>query len=182
MVERRRAAGTLSFDDVLVQLRDALHGDRAAAVVDALRRRFSVALIDEFQDTDSVQWDIFSTLFNHPTSAGTLVLVGDPKQAIYRFRGADIQTYLRAVGEGPGPPNSRRWTPIGDPTGTCSHRCDAVFEGATFGADDIRYLPVQVAPGHRDRHLRDGRWGPPTRVCPSAWPSAPASPRHRPGR
>jgi exodeoxyribonuclease V beta subunit len=153
LVERRRAGGTLSFDDVLVQLRDALHGDRAAAVLDALRSRFTVALIDEFQDTDSVQWDIFSTLFGEPTFANTLVLVGDPKQAIYRFRGADIQTYLRAVGEGSGTELQTLDTNWRS-DGAVLASLHAVFEGATFGADDIRYAPVQVAPGHRDRRLR----------------------------
>jgi exodeoxyribonuclease V beta subunit len=164
MVERRRAGGTLSFDDVLVQLRDALHGDRAGAVIDSLRSRFSVALIDEFQDTDSVQWEIFSSLFGDPESAGTLVLVGDPKQAIYRFRGADIQTYLRAVGEGSGTELQTldtNWRSDGAVL-TSLH---ALFEGATFGAEDIRYVPVQVAPGHRDRRLRTAAGDPLPALC-----------------
>ena len=63
----------------------------------SLRSRFKVALIDEFQDTDPVQWEIFSTLFDGPDTGTSLVLVGDPKQAIYAFRGADVHTYLRAV-------------------------------------------------------------------------------------
>ena len=99
---RRLRNGTLSFDDVLIQLRDALCGPGPGAVgaVESLRGRFKVALIDEFQDTDAVQWDILSTLFDQPGSGTRLVLVGDPKQAIYGFRGADIHTYLRAVGDG----------------------------------------------------------------------------------
>jgi exodeoxyribonuclease V beta subunit len=164
MVERRRAGGTLSFDDVLVQLRDALHGDRAQAVIDSLRSRFSVALIDEFQDTDAVQWEIFSSLFGDPTSASTLVLVGDPKQAIYRFRGADIQTYLRAVGEGSGTELQTLDTNWRS-DGAVLASLHALFEGATFGAEDIRYVPVRVAPGHRDRRLRTAAGDPLPALC-----------------
>src|ERR1700676_640697 len=74
---RRRQSGTLSFDDVLTQLRDALCGPGGESAVAALRSRFQVALIDEFQDTDPVQWEIFSTLFDGPDTGTSLVLVGD---------------------------------------------------------------------------------------------------------
>jgi ATP-dependent exoDNAse (exonuclease V) beta subunit len=87
--DRRRRSGTLSFDDLLTDLRDALRSPEATGAVEALRSRYKVALIDEFQDTDSVQWEIFSRLFGGPGSSTTMVLVGDPKQAIYSFRGAD---------------------------------------------------------------------------------------------
>ena len=92
---RRRAAGTVSFDDLLTELRDAL--DKSPAAAAALRRRFQIVLIDEFQDTDPVQWAIFSTLFGLPGDDSTLVMVADPKQAIYAFRGANVHTYLEAA-------------------------------------------------------------------------------------
>ena len=60
-----------------------------------MRQRWSVVLVDEFQDTDPVQWDVFSRAFATPGK--TLVLIGDPKQAIYGFRGGDIHTYLTAA-------------------------------------------------------------------------------------
>lgn len=82
-----------TFDDLLARAHEALHDEaRSAAVREAVRSRHAVALIDEFQDTDALQYAIFSTCFHDRT----LFLVGDPKQAIYGFRGADLRTYLRA--------------------------------------------------------------------------------------
>lgn len=91
---RKHRQRTIAFDDQLRRLADAL-GDpsRRKAVADAVRQRYDVALIDEFQDTDPLQWAIFSEAF---ADAG-LVLIGDPKQAIYAFRGADLPTYFRAA-------------------------------------------------------------------------------------
>ena len=91
---RRRAAGTLSFDDLLTQLRDGL--SEGPTAVAALSRRFRIALIDEFQDTDPVQWEIFAKLFGN-RGRSPLLLVADPKQAIYSFRGANVHTYLEAA-------------------------------------------------------------------------------------
>ncbi len=95
-VDRRMTAtGSLSYDTLITSVRDELrdHPD----VVAQMQARFQVALIDEFQDTDSAQWEIFSSVFG-PDSHRTLVVVGDPKQAIYAFRGGDVHTYLEAVG------------------------------------------------------------------------------------
>ncbi len=88
---RRRNLRT--YDDLLVDLRDALRrtGGTGGPLQEAVLGRYEVALIDEFQDTDPVQWEIFETLFPQ-----RLCLIGDPKQAIYSFRGADVFTYRRA--------------------------------------------------------------------------------------
>lgn len=83
-----------SFDSLISHLAKALRGERPQYLIDELRQRFHAALIDEFQDTDNNQWHIFSTLF--ATENHRLMLVGDPKQAIYKFRGADIYSYLEA--------------------------------------------------------------------------------------
>jgi exodeoxyribonuclease V beta subunit len=87
--------GELGFDDMLTRLDEALQkpgGDALAAVI---RSRFPAAMIDEFQDTDPQQYRIFRRLYiNQPDTA--LLLIGDPKQAIYAFRGADIFTYMKA--------------------------------------------------------------------------------------
>ncbi len=83
-----------SFDNLITHLAKALHSERAGFLIDELRQRFHAALIDEFQDTDNNQWHIFSTLF--AAESHHLFLVGDPKQAIYKFRGADIYSYLEA--------------------------------------------------------------------------------------
>ena len=98
----KRRAGVASFADQLQQVAHALQdpkgGDALAAV---LRSRYRVALVDEFQDTSPTQYQVFRTLFfdglsdaAHPVLA--MVMIGDPKQSIYQFRGADIDSYLAA--------------------------------------------------------------------------------------
>ncbi|PLX45997.1 MAG: exodeoxyribonuclease V subunit beta [Deltaproteobacteria bacterium] len=84
------------FDDLILELRDALASDGGEALAVQLRSRYRAALIDEFQDTDPVQYEIFSRIFGagHP-----LFIIGDPKQAIYSFRGADVYTYMHAAKE-----------------------------------------------------------------------------------
>ncbi|MBF0236651.1 MAG: exodeoxyribonuclease V subunit beta [SAR324 cluster bacterium] len=85
-----------SFDDLLTRLNTALQ-QQDSNLGNLLQKRFPVALIDEFQDTDPVQYQIFNAIYP-PNGPGTLFLIGDPKQAIYSFRGADIFTYLQAAG------------------------------------------------------------------------------------
>ena len=93
--ERRRQRHVQTYGDLLVDLERALTDPGTAQLVqDALRRQYRAALIDEFQDTDPVQWNIFEAVF----AAGDrpLVLVGDEKQAIYSFRGADVFAFRAA--------------------------------------------------------------------------------------
>lgn len=103
--DHKRASAQLDFDDLIFAARDLLrdHED----VRRALGRRFAHVLVDEFQDTDALQTEIFWRLCGDPTDAnadwtrfrirpGALFLVGDPKQAIYRFRGADVSAYVQA--------------------------------------------------------------------------------------
>ena len=151
---RRRDAGTMSFDDVLTQLRDALRHSPAAAA--SLQRRYRVALIDEFQDTDPVQWQIFSTLFGGAKSNTALVLVGDPKQAIYAFRGANVHTYLEAAYE----PGTARST-LGVNWRSDQSLLDALarlLHDTTFGDPRIGFVDIESAPKHVDRrlHTADG--------------------------
>ncbi len=97
---RKRDAGQYDFDDMLARVDEALGGPAGGALAEALRRRWSYALIDEFQDTDEIQWRIFRRAFFEPGASRSFVyLVGDPKQSIYRFRGADVETYLHARAE-----------------------------------------------------------------------------------
>ena len=86
----------LGFDDMLFNLHARLAGADGAALAATLRRRFGAALVDEFQDTDPLQYAIFEAIYRD--SDAPLFLVGDPKQAIYSFRHADLHTYLRARG------------------------------------------------------------------------------------
>ena len=94
VARRKRSRRLVDYDDLLVLLRDALadpdFGEQAA---ERVRSRFSVVMVDEFQDTDPVQWEVLQRAF---AGHRTLVLIGDPKQAIYAFRGADVVTYLDA--------------------------------------------------------------------------------------
>jgi exodeoxyribonuclease V beta subunit len=94
--QARRAQ--MGFNDLLTRLDAALQGPQGDRLATTIRRQFPVALIDEFQDTDPVQYRIFDAVYrvasNDPATA--LILIGDPKQAIYAFRGADIFTYLQA--------------------------------------------------------------------------------------
>ncbi|MGW4067012.1 UvrD-helicase domain-containing protein [Nocardia grenadensis] len=93
---RKRLAGLRDFDDLLVLLRDILADPaRGPAACRRIRDRYQVVLVDEFQDTDPLQWEILRRAFH---GHNPLVLVGDPKQAIYAFRGAEVLSYLDAVG------------------------------------------------------------------------------------
>ncbi|EXJ12865.1 exodeoxyribonuclease V subunit beta [Nitrincola nitratireducens] len=88
----------LGFDDLLVQLDTALQGQQGDALRQTIKTQYPVAMIDEFQDTDPLQYRIFDRIYdieaNSPSTA--IIMIGDPKQAIYSFRGADIHTYLKA--------------------------------------------------------------------------------------
>jgi len=86
-----------SFDDLLTKLYYALKGKNSKNLAESIRKKYPAALIDEFQDTDPIQYDIFKAIYH--TEAyyhSALFLIGDPKQAIYSFRGADVFTYLSA--------------------------------------------------------------------------------------
>lgn len=96
MLQQQRAE--MGFDDMLTRLRYALYGEFGGALADTIRKQFPIAMVDEFQDTDPVQYAIFDKVYQLETpQAGTgIFLIGDPKQAIYSFRNADIHTYLKA--------------------------------------------------------------------------------------
>lgn len=92
--KRLRQNNVYSFDALINRLSEALRGAQGASLNKALQQTYKVAMIDEFQDTDQNQWHIFSTVFCSPEHY--LYLIGDPKQAIYKFRGADIFSYFSA--------------------------------------------------------------------------------------
>ena len=98
----KRQNGWISYDDMLSQVAAALHSDHCSGLIQTLRAKYKIAFVDEFQDTDPVQWRIFKRLFlDHSAgpSENLLILIGDPKQAIYSFRGADVYAYLEARNE-----------------------------------------------------------------------------------
>lgn len=94
LISRKKTRGQLFFDDLLSNVHTALTSSKQRGeLIDKLRETYKAALIDEFQDTDSVQYQIFSLIFDNNLP---LFMIGDPKQSIYGFRGADIFTYLQA--------------------------------------------------------------------------------------
>ncbi|MBF0274331.1 MAG: UvrD-helicase domain-containing protein, partial [Nitrospinae bacterium] len=94
---RKKEQNVLFYDDLISRLNSSLlHNKKNNNLVEKLRKTYKAVLIDEFQDTDSLQYSIFNTLFENET---ILFLIGDPKQSIYSFRGADIFAYIKAAQE-----------------------------------------------------------------------------------
>nr|WP_160142528.1 exodeoxyribonuclease V subunit beta [secondary endosymbiont of Heteropsylla cubana] len=96
--QEKKKRAELSFDDLLSYLDRALKGSEGKTLAQLIRSRYPVAMIDEFQDTDPQQYRIFHFTYCDKINSA-LLLIGDPKQAIYAFRGADIFTYIRAKNE-----------------------------------------------------------------------------------
>ncbi|MDP2716572.1 exodeoxyribonuclease V subunit beta [Rheinheimera sp.] len=95
--KQKRQRAELDFNDLLLQLHQALQGDGGAVLAERIRAQYPLAMVDEFQDTDPLQFAIFRAIYPDVQSRDTgLIMVGDPKQAIYSFRGADLHTYLSA--------------------------------------------------------------------------------------
>ncbi len=135
---RKRQRGLLGYDDLLSRLADALQPDGAAARL-RMQDRWKIVLIDEFQDTDPVQWDVLRLAF---AQVATLILIGDPKQAIYAFRGGDVYTYLAAARTADIRATlGRNWrsdAPLVD-------ALQVLFDGAELGDPDIVVRPVRAA-------------------------------------
>lgn len=93
--ERKESLSLVHFDDLLLKVHESLNSESGDLLREIISERYQAALIDEFQDTDPIQYEIFTSLF----SGAPLFLIGDPKQAVYSFRGADIFTYLNAAAE-----------------------------------------------------------------------------------
>ncbi len=91
----KQSRGWISYDDMLKQVHATLTGPSAGRLLAPLRKQYHYAFVDEFQDTDPIQWQIFERIFIE-SDTNRLFLIGDPKQAIYSFRGADVFTYLSA--------------------------------------------------------------------------------------
>ncbi|MDE0370196.1 MAG: UvrD-helicase domain-containing protein, partial [bacterium] len=145
------AEGMVTFDDTLVEARDALNEERVGAGArDLLRRRFSIALVDEAQDTDPIQWQILRAVFDQ----SRLVVIGDPKQSIYAFRGADIESYLSAVED---PAGHRTLATNWRSDGPLIDALDALLAGATFGDDRIGYRRVRASGRNRTARIRGVR-------------------------
>ena len=153
---RKRAMGVMTYDDLLTRLDDALDNEAAAQ---RLRERYSVVLVDEFQDTDPVQWRIMRRAFG--SGDVTLVLIGDPKQAIYAFRGADVYAYLDAAREAA----TRATLDVNwrSDQGLLD-AYDALFAGARLGHEGIVYRHVRAAPANAAPRLAGAPQPAPLRI------------------
>ncbi len=157
-VERRkRRLGVLSYDDLLSRLADALEGADSPAC-QRMRQHWRIVLVDEFQDTDPVQWKVLDRAF---TGAATMVLIGDPKQAIYAFRGGDVPTYLAAAETA----ETHRTLDVNRRSDEALVRAlGTMLGGAALGDERIVVHPVQAH--HAGSRLRtgDGSVPPPVRL------------------
>jgi len=160
-LERRKRLGqVMTYDDLLTRLDATLKDPSSGPTVAArLRERYKIVLVDEFQDTDPVQWSIMQKAFDHP--GGTLVLIGDPKQAIYAFRGADVYAYLKAARTA-----GRRQTLA---TNYRSDQglitaYDQLFAGAQLGHEQIVYRDVQATHANQASRLIGAPNGTPLRM------------------
>ena len=140
--KKKRDQSLLFYDDLLLQVHGALESRSAPGLVRALRESYRAALVDEFQDTDALQYDIFTLLFGDPSAL--LFMIGDPKQAIYSFRGADLFSYLEAKRE-----TSHQFTLTRNwrATQPLIQAINTLFGShpLPFGDDQIAYLPAEAA-------------------------------------
>lgn len=139
---RERTEEEPTFDDLLRRAAELLSDGSQVALIAALRQRFRLAVIDEAQDTDKLQWSIFQNIFDPGSTTHTLVAVGDPKQAIYRFRGADIEAYLAVRDDTKRLTLRRNWRSDADLLEGLNH----LFAGWSFG-EGIDYVPVTARDG-----------------------------------
>ncbi|WP_151525781.1 UvrD-helicase domain-containing protein [Serinicoccus kebangsaanensis] len=133
---RKQRLQVMHYNDLLTQLADALEGEDSPARL-RMRQRWQVVLVDEFQDTDPIQWSVLDRAFSGHARA--TVLIGDPKQAIYAFRGGDVPTYLTAAGTA----DDRRTLPRNfrsDPGLT--QALGSMLTGAQLGDEEILVHPV----------------------------------------
>ena len=156
--EERVAQGVVAFDDLIVDLVEKLDDPTLGEeIIRVLRSRYRLVLIDEFQDTDTFQWRLFSKVFDLagvPDEFLALIVVGDPKQAIYRFRGADIDAYLKAAADGS--MSKRQMTTNYRTDRPLVEALNAWLTGVTFGDEDIAYVPVTTPDSNADARLTGG--------------------------
>lgn len=151
MEAAKQRLAQMGYDDMLARLDQALHGISGERLAQTIALQYPIALIDEFQDTDPLQWRIFQRIYAQRENTG-LLLIGDPKQAIYSFRGADIHTYLQARRRADAP----TWTLATNYRSTQSlvHAVNHVFDHAEQhaqgafafgkGEDALPFLPVNA--------------------------------------
>ncbi len=157
MRRRKAERGQQSFDDLLHHLAAALEGRAGQRLAARIRSQYKAALIDEFQDTDHVQYRIFKRIFQGASGEQPpLFLIGDPKQSIYAFRGADIFAYLEAIVDAGERRMDLAFNWRSDPA--LIRGVNRIFGRSVdpFLIDRIGFLPVEPCPNARDRLEVDG--------------------------
>ncbi|MEP6974311.1 MAG: exodeoxyribonuclease V subunit beta [Spartobacteria bacterium] len=150
--ERKLLRNVLSFDDLLTRLDDALAAPGGADLAKSIREKYQAALIDEFQDTDPVQYSIFSRIYAR--SSAPVAFIGDPKQAIYAFRGADVFTYMKAAADA-----ARQFTLTTNWRSESGlvEAVNTIFDRpAPFLLDEIQFDRVTPSPKADEKRLRIG--------------------------
>jgi len=168
---RKLEDGTQTFDDLLQRLGRALEGSAREALAERVRGQYRAALIDEFQDTDPLQYRIFRTIWHE--GGLPLFLIGDPKQAIYAFRGADVFAYMDAC-EDAGDDRRHTLTTNWRSDPSLIAGVNAIFEGSgnPFVFDRIPFDPAR--PSEEAQDLLEGDESAPVRllfVSGAAWGS-----------
>jgi exodeoxyribonuclease V beta subunit len=159
LAEKKEKMGVIFFNDLLLKVRAALASSVGPSLISALRGTYHAALIDEFQDTDPIQYEIFKRVFD----GLPMFLIGDPKQAIYSFRGADIFTYLNAA-KGISEENKhtlkKNWRSEED----LIHAVNRIFLRAgndnPFVFDQIGFAPAEAADKENRAALQDSQGAP----------------------
>jgi exodeoxyribonuclease V beta subunit len=156
---RKHQMAVMTYDDLLTRLDAALAAEDGLATAARLRARYDVVLVDEFQDTDPVQWDIMRRAFAEGGS--TLVLIADPKQAIYAFRGADVYAYLEAAEQA----SARATLGVNwrSDQGLIA-AYDALFADAKLGHQGIAYRQVRAAAANQTARLSGAPHTTPLRI------------------
>lgn len=95
LIEYKATHKEKNFNDLMMIFYQALSGENGKLLANKIRQKFPFSMIDEFQDTDGIQYQIFSQIFMQPNTG--FIMIGDPKQSIYKFRGADIFSYIQAA-------------------------------------------------------------------------------------
>jgi exodeoxyribonuclease V beta subunit len=142
MKRRKVKRNVLSFEDMLTRFDEALSGEGGEVLACAIRERFKAALVDEFQDTDPIQYSIFQKIYGGRKMP--VFFVGDPKQAIYGFRGADVFTYIVAAAAAPNQFTlGKNWRSTTD----LVHAINTLFKlnERPFILDGIPFEPVEAA-------------------------------------
>ncbi|WP_109471121.1 UvrD-helicase domain-containing protein [Ornithinimicrobium cavernae] len=142
---RKRRLQVMHYNDLLTQLAGAL-AEPDSLAAQRMRTRWRVVLVDEFQDTDPIQWQVLERAFR---GHATMVLIGDPKQAIYAFRGGDVVTYLKAAAHAQDtrtlPTNYRSDAPVVE-------ALQSMLRGAALGDEQITVGPVRAHHGGSRLH------------------------------